>query len=345
MSILGSKKQEDKAENAFPGKIAVMGGGSWATALAKILLTNCKNIIWYMRRPDRIEDFRRLRHNPAYLSDVEFDIDRIYFTADINEACTIADTLLMVMPSPYLKSHLAKITVDISEKYIVSAVKGIVPDENQIISDYMVDRYGIDPDRMLVISGPCHAEEVALDRQSFLTVACRKMRNAEALAERMAGKRITTFTSRDVSGIEYASVLKNVYAIAAGIVHGLKNGDNYLAMLMSNSIREMDRFIDDACPGKRQICDSVYLGDLLVTSYSRFSRNHNFGAMIGNGYSVKAAMMEMEMVAEGYYGTKCMMEINQKYEVDMPILSAVYDVLYRRCSPQKTFRTLGEKFV
>ena len=330
----------------FPGNIAVMGGGSWATALAKLLLQNCETILWYMRRDDRIADFKRLRHNPTYLSSVELDIERIEFSSDINEICSKADTLLMVMPSPYFKSHLAKLTVDISNKYIVSAVKGIVPDENVIISQYMTEKYGVNPEHMLVISGPCHAEEVALERLSFLTVGCHDLPHAEAFAQCLAGKAMKTITSTDVDGIEYAAVLKNVYSIASGIIHGAKAGDNFSAMLVSNAIKEMERFINTACPGQRSIYDSVYLGDLLVTSYSKFSRNHNLGAIIGRGYSVKAAMMEMEQTAEGYYGTKCIHEINStRYHVPMPILDGVYDILYRRVSPEKAIRAMAETFI
>lgn len=329
----------------FPGKIAVLGGGSWPTALAKLLLGNCESIIWYMRRQDRIDDFRKLGHNPAYLSDVVFDISRIEFSADINEVCGRADTLLLGMPSPYFKSHMEKLTVDISGKFVVSAVKGIVPDDNEIISTYMERVYGIAPERMLVVSGPCHAEEVALGRQSYLTVGCNDIFHAEQFSHCLSGKALRTITSSDVDGIEYAAVLKNVYAIAAGIVHGLKNGDNFQAMLVSNAIREMERFVDAVCPRPRQICDSVYLGDLLVTSYSRFSRNHNFGSMIGKGYSVTAARMEMEQTAEGYYGTKCIHEINQQYDVPMPILEGVYDILYRREKPAKAIKAMSETFI
>lgn len=329
----------------FPGKIAVLGGGSWPTALAKLLLSNCDKILWYMRRPDRIDDFRKLGHNPAYLSDVVFDIDRIDFSSDINEVAAAADTILLGMPSPYFKSHMEKLTVDISQKFVVSAVKGIVPDDNEIISTYMQRVYNVAPERMLVVSGPCHAEEVALGRQSYLTVGCNDIFHAEQFSHCLQGKALRTITSSDVDGIEYAAVLKNVYAIAAGIVHGLKNGDNFQAMLVSNAIREMERFVDAVCPRPRQICDSVYLGDLLVTSYSRFSRNHNFGSMIGNGYSVTAARMEMEQTAEGYYGTKCIHEINQQYDVPMPILEGVYEILYRRVQPSKAIRAMSETFI
>ena len=330
---------------SFPGTVAVMGGGSWATALAKLLLENCETILWYMRRDDRIADFKRLRHNPAYLSDVVFDIERIDFSSDINDVCRRADTLLLVMPSPYFKDHIDKIDTDISDKYIVSAVKGIVPGDNMLISTYMQKRFGVSTRCTLVVSGPCHAEEVALGRQSYLTVGCNDVYRAEKFANCLSGKALKTITSSDVDGIEYAAVLKNVYSIAAGIVHGLKNGDNFLAMLVSNAIREMERFVNTVYPRPRQICDSVYLGDLLVTSYSRFSRNHNFGSMIGKGYSVKAARMEMEQTAEGYYGTKCIYEINKEYDVAMPILDGVYDILYRGINPAKAIRTMADTFI
>lgn len=329
----------------FPGKIAVMGGGSWATALAKLLLQNCESIMWYMRRDDRIADFKAHRRNPTYLSDVEFDIERIEFSSDINYVCSEADTLLLVMPSPYFKSHLAKLNVSIADKYVVSAVKGIVPDENEIISDYMAGHYGVSPERMLVIGGPCHAEEVALERLSYLTIGCRDLVVAETFARCLAGKAMKTIVSTDLNGIEYGAVLKNVYAIAAGIVHGLKNGDNFLAMLVSNAIREMERFLYAVAPCDRQICDSVYLGDLLVTSYSRFSRNHNFGSIIGKGYSVKAATLEMEQTAEGYYGTKCIHEINERYKVPMPILDGVYQILYNRAPAARQIARMAETFI
>lgn len=329
----------------FPGKIAVMGGGSWATALASVLLKNCETINWYMRRDDRIEEFKRLRHNPAYLSDIQFDIERIHFSSDISRMAEESDTLLLAMPSPYIKDHLNKLTADISQKAVISAVKGIVPGENELITDYVSNRFGVDESKSLAISGPCHAEEVALDRPSYLTVGCTDLNNAKLLAERLESANVHSIASTDVVGIGYAGVLKNVYAIAAGIVHGMKKGDNYTAMLVSNAIREIERFLDKVDPRPRQICDSVYLGDLLVTSYSRFSRNHNFGSMIGRGYSVKAAKMEMEQVAEGYFGVKCIHEINQDYEVQLPILEGVYDILYRRISPEYAITQMAKSFI
>ena len=263
---------------SISGKIAVMGGGSWATALAKPLLMNNDRILWYMRRDDRIADFKRLSHNPAYLSDVRFDTDRIDFSSDINEVCREADVLLLALPSPYIKSHLAKLTADISTKYVVSAVKGIVPDENLTVTEYMSRFYHIPADHLVVVSGPCHAEEVALDRLSYLTVGAAETSLSEAFAKRIASRALKTIISQDIHGIEYGGVLKNVYAIMAGILHGMKNGDNFLAVLVSSSIREMERWVDAVAPAEgRNICNSAYLGDLLVTSYSRFSRNHNFG--------------------------------------------------------------------
>lgn len=318
-----------------------MGGGSWATALAKLLLQNCDSIYWYMRRDDRIADFKRTGHNPVYLSDIVFDTARINFSSDINEVCGKADTLLFAVPSPYLKDHLKKVTADLSDKYMVSAIKGIVPEDNTIVTTYMSDHFGIKPERQIVIGGPCHAEEVALGRRSYLTVGSLDPSLASAFAPCLQGPALRTIVSGDVSGIEYGAVLKNVYGICGGIVYGLKNGDNFLAMITSNAIREMERFLAATSPGERNICDSVYLGDLLVTAYSKFSRNHNFGAYIGRGYSVKAAMMEMEMVAEGYYGTKCIYEINKRYGIDMPILNCVYSILYEKVPAQKAIYRLA----
>ncbi len=324
------------------GRIAIMGGGSWATALAKLLMPNCSRITWYMRRQDRIDEFRQLGHNPAYLSDVEFPIERIDFSDDINAVASGADTLLMAMPSPYFKGHLEKLTADISGKNVVVATKGIIPDENELITDYLTARYGVDYDHMLVVSGPCHAEEVALGHLSYLTVAAERPEVAAAFASRIHGKALRTTLSSDIRGIEYAGVLKNIYAICAGIVHGLKMGDNFQAIMVSNAINEMERFLAVAAPGERNICGSVYLGDLLVTAYSRFSRNHNFGALLGKGCSVKRAMMEMEMVTEGYYGAKCIHEINEKLKVDMPILENIHAVLYGRLSPVRAMAAISD---
>ena len=327
------------------GKIAIIGGGSWATAIAKIVVNHTHHIGWYIRREDRIEEFRRLGHNPAYLMSVHFDMSEIVFTTDINTTAQDYDTLIFVTPSPYLKNHLRRLKTRLRDKFIITAIKGIVPDENLVCSEYFHRVYDVPYDNIACIGGPSHAEEVALERLSYLTVGCTDSDKAEAFANLIAGDFIKTKTSRDVIGIEYSSVLKNVYAIAAGICSGLKYGDNFQSVLMANALEEMDRFLRTVHPIEgRTITDSVYMGDLLVTGYSNFSRNRTFGTMIGKGYSVKSAQIEMEMIAEGYFGTKCMKEINRHYHVNMPILDAVYNILYERINPRIEVKLLTDSF-
>ena len=322
-------------------KIALVGGGSWATALAKLLLENTERISWYIRKPERIEEFRKRGHNPVYLSDIRFDVDRIDFSSDVNQVCRDAETIVVAVPSPFFHDTIAALDCDISSKKIVSAVKGMVPGQNMIISDFFASRFECKENNLLVIGGPCHAEEVALERLSYLTIGCRDTDKAREFASQITSRSLRTIISNDVAGIEYAAVLKNVYAIAAGVLSGMKAGDNFMAMVACNAAREMRGFIDAVAPLERDICLSAYLGDLLVTAYSKFSRNHNFGSMIGKGYSVTAAKMEMPMVAEGYYGTKCIHEINQNGpRVSMPIQEAVYRIIYERESPQKAIRSI-----
>ncbi len=322
-----------------------MGGGSWATAIVKILLSTEDSINWYIRRYDRIADFKRLGHNPAYLTSVQFDMKQINFSSDINQIVEESEVLVFVTPSPYFKSHMKKLKVKLRDKMIVSAIKGIVPDDNLLMSDYFHRFYGVPVDNIAVVAGPCHAEEVAMERLSYLTVGCHDIDKAQMIAHKLTNSYVKTSVSNDVAGIEYSSVLKNVYAIAAGICHGLKYGDNFQAVLMSNAIQEMNTFLDKVKPmPDRAVNDSVYLGDLLVTGYSNFSRNRVFGTMVGKGYSVKAAQMEMEMIAEGYYGTKCMKEINEHYRVNMPILDSVYNILYEHISPVIEIKLLTDTF-
>jgi len=328
----------------LPGKIAIIGGGSWATAIAKMVMGKDQEINWYMRREDRIEEFKRWGHNPAYLTSVRFNTKKINFYSSINDVVKNSDTLIFATPSPYLKSHLKKLRTKIKDKFIVTAIKGIVPDENLIVSDYFTSYYSVPAENMAVMAGPCHSEEVAPERLSYLTIACPDTDKAQLFARRLTCHYIKTSICKDVAGIEYASVLKNVYAIAAGICSGLKYGDNFQAVLMSNAIQEMQRFLDSVHPIDRQVNDSVYLGDLLVTSYSNFSRNRAFGTMVGKGYSVKSAQIEMEMIAEGYYGTKCIKELNSHYHVNMPIVDAVYNILYERISPRIEVKLLTDSF-
>lgn len=324
-------------------RIAILGGGSWATAIAKILLNNVSEINWYMRRQEQIDEFIRLSKNPSYLTGVKFDTDHIRFTNNINHVVAVSDILIFATPSPFLKQHLRKLRRRIDKKIIVSAIKGIVPDENMIITDFFEQVYNIPKDNIAILAGPCHAEEVALERLSYLTIASASRDKAKMLAQLFATSFIKTSTSEDVMGMEYSSVMKNIYSIAAGICHGLKYGDNFQSVLISNAIQEINRFCNATNPLHRDISQSAYLGDLLVTAYSKFSRNRLFGNMVGKGYSVKTAQIEMEMIAEGYYATKCIYEINQKYQVDMPIVDTVYEILYNRASPLLKIRELTDK--
>ncbi len=324
------------------GRIAVLGGGSWATAIAKMLLEKNDEIGWYIRRDDRIQDFIHTGHNPAYLSSVHFDIQRIHFCSNLNQIVEEYDTLVFAMPSPYLKNHLKKLKVRLSDKFIVSAIKGIVPDENLVCSEFFHLVYNVPDENLAVLIGPSHAEEVAAGRLTYLTIGCADEEKANTFSKMLGSDYIKTKTSTDIIGIEYASVLKNVYAIASGICHGLKYGDNFQAVLVCNAAQEMERFLNTAHPAQRNIMDSVYAGDLLVTSYSNFSRNRIFGTMIGKGYSVKTAVVEMEMVAEGYFGAKCLRDINHKLHVNVPIMDAVYNILYEHVSPNLEIKLLSE---
>ena len=327
------------------GKIAVMGGGSWATAIAKMLLEQYEEIWWYLRRDDRIRDFIHMGHNPAYLSSVQFDVNRIHFSSDINKVAEACDTLIFVTPSPYLKDHLKKLTVRLRDKFIITAIKGIVPDENLTCTEFFHSVYNVPDENLAVITGPSHAEEVAEGRLTYLTMGCSCEEKARLFSDMMASEYIKMKTSTDVIGLEYVGVLKNVYAVVAGICHGMKMGDNFQAVLISNAIQEIGRFLDIVHPDNRDITDSAYVGDLLVTGYSNFSRNRVFGAMIGRGYSVKSAILEMEMVAEGYFGVKCLKKICRQFHVNMPILDAAYNILYEQTSPSTEIRLLADTFI
>lgn len=325
------------------GKVGVIGSGSWATAISKILLENLPSLHWYIRNEETIELFRQYKNNPGYLRGVEFDTDRIIFSSDINEVAAACDTLVVVILSAFLRDTLAQLTVSLSDKFVVSGVKGLVPVENVVVGEFLHKNYQLPYTSIGVLAGPCHAEEVALEKLSYLTVACGDEDRGREFASLLQCSYIKTNTIDDIWGTEYSSVIKNIIAIAAGIVHGLRYGDNFQAVLISNAIQEIKRFVDTVHPISRDIKSSVYLGDLLVTAYSQFSRNRTFGNMIGNGYSVRTAQLEMHMVAEGYYSVQIIREINEKYKVDMPICEAVYQILYGGRSPRKEILKLTEK--
>jgi glycerol-3-phosphate dehydrogenase (NAD(P)+) len=324
-------------------KIAVIGGGSWATAIVKMLCENMKEVGWYMRSDYAIEHIKRNDHNPSYLSSVEFNVEQLKLSSDINEIVDYADVCIFAIPSAFLFKELEALTVPLDGKTIVSAIKGIVPETGLIVGEHFSEHYNLNLDDIGVITGPCHAEEVALERLSYLTVACANEEKAKFLASRFESDYINCKISDDIIGTEYAAVLKNIYAIAAGIAHGLGYGDNFQSVLMSNAIREMKRFIKKVHKMKRNINDSAYLGDLLVTGYSVFSRNRLFGNMLGKGYTVRSAQLEMSMVAEGYYATNSAFKINEKHGAKTPILNAVYSILYENKNPKKVFKKLAEK--
>jgi glycerol-3-phosphate dehydrogenase (NAD(P)+) len=326
-------------------KVAMIGGGSWATAIIKMLSDNIteKEIFWWMRNTDAIAHLKKYKHNPKYLSSVEIRIPESNLSSDINAVIRVADYVVLNVPAAFLKETLVGIKAeDLKGKKIVSAIKGIVPEENQIIGEFLNEKYGVPLEDILVISGPCHAEEVAFEKLSYLTIASTDIESADAFARLLSTRYIKTNISDDIFGTEYAAVLKNIYAVASGICHGLGYGDNFQAVLISNAIREINRFVNAVHPITRDIKESAYLGDLLVTAYSQFSRNRTFGNMIGKGYTVKSAQLEMNMIAEGYYAASCMHVINKKYKVDMPISRAVYAILYEKHSPRVEMMLLTE---
>ncbi|HEY8780821.1 MAG TPA: NAD(P)H-dependent glycerol-3-phosphate dehydrogenase [Mucilaginibacter sp.] len=326
-------------------KITVVGGGSWATANIKILKDNTteKEIFWWMRNANAVEHIHKFHHNPNYLSSVEIDIPSKNISTDLKGLVSQSDYVLLNVPAAFLKEALHGITpADLAGKKIVSAIKGIVPDENQIIGEFLNQHYGVPFDHFLVISGPCHAEEVALEKLSYLTIASRDTELAAEFAGMFSTRYIKTNISDDIYGTEYSAVLKNIYAIAGGICHGVGYGDNFQAVLISNAIRELERFVTAVHPIDRDIKESAYLGDLMVTAYSQFSRNRTFGNMIGKGYTVTSAQLEMNMIAEGYYAVNCLHQVNKQYNVNMPICDAVYAILYQKHPPALEMKHLAE---
>jgi len=325
-------------------KIAVIGGGSWATALVKILCNNLTSVNWWMRNENAVAHILKYRHNPNYLQSVEFDLNKINVGTDLEEIIRPADIVIIATPSAFLTAIFENFPKELlKDKIVFSAVKGIIPEYNAIPARFIHKTFGTPYDNIGIICGPCHAEEVALERLSYLTIAGQDDDIAEEMAELLACRYIKTTVSDDLFGTELSAVLKNVYALASGICSGLGYGDNFQSVLISNAIQEIENFIDEVSPIHRDVKSSAYLGDLLVTAYSQFSRNRTFGYMIGKGYSVKTAQLEMDMIAEGYYATKCVMEINKKFQVEMPIVEAVYNILYERISPVIEMRILTDR--
>ena len=323
-------------------KIAVLGSGSWATALVKILCENNTNVGWYVRNENIYEHLLQEGHNPNYLSSVEFDTAQLTLYTSLNEISSDYDVFIIAIPSFYLDSTLASLTASIENKIVFSAVKGIVPERKMLVGNYLAEKFNVPEGHLGAITGPCHAEEVALERLSYLTVASTNIELAQQMKSKLDCSYIRTATSDDVVGTEYAATLKNVYAIAVGMAHGLGYGDNFISVLISSAMREMKRFIKNIDNKKRNINKSAYLGDLLVTSYSVFSRNRMLGNMIGKGYTVKAALVEMTMIAEGYYGAKTAYELSTSFSGNYPIMHCVYHVLYEKASAKKKMKALSQ---
>lgn len=327
--------------------IGIIGSGSWATAMIKMLGDNSlpKNIFWWVRKEEDAAYIKQYKHNPTYLSAVEVKVPENNILTQAKEVIAKSDIVVLNTPAAYLKDALRDVTAeDFKGKIVVSAIKGIVPGDNLIIGEYLQKAFKIPLENIGVVAGPCHAEEVSLEKLSYLTIASKSTENASLIASTLRTRYINTVESNDVIGIEYAAVLKNIYALAGGICHGLGFGDNFQALLISNAIREMENCVNAVDPNSsREINESAYLGDLLVTAYSQFSRNRTFGTMIGKGYTVQSAQLEMNMVAEGYYASACIQNIIQKYKLNLPICDAVYKILYQHHSAILVIRALSEK--
>ena len=323
--------------------IGVVGSGSFATAIVKMLLENAKLVHWCVRN-EFVKGALELRgHNPNYLTAVAFDVKKLKITTDINELVSACDIVVLATPSIYLADAIEKMTCDYEGKLFVSAIKGIVPKHNDVVAHYLRDVFKIGFRSQAVIAGPCHAEEVAMERLSYLTIAAAEKEHIDSLRELFTSDYIKVSCSKDILGNEYSAILKNIYAIAAGIASGLGYGDNFNAVLVSNAIREMELFLDAVYPEHREVNDSAYLGDLLVTAYSLFSRNRNLGNLIGKGYTVKSAVQSMSMVAEGYYATCGIYEIAYEKKLKTPIINTVFSILYEGKDAEKQFKKLTEK--
>lgn len=321
-------------------RCGVIGYGSWATALVHTLERNRIEVWWHIRNEEVLESLNLEGRNAKYLNDVEFDMSLITACRDINEVVRNCEVILVATPSAFLKKVFAELTESLEGKFILSATKGIIVDDNTTITEFFKNTYDIHYTNLGLISGPSHAEEVSRNKLSYLTVACKYDENAQKIGEMFASKDVRISYSQDIYGIEYAGVLKNIYALAAGLAAGLGYGDNFRAVLTAACAKELTKFINESFPFERDTMNSAYLGDLLVTSYSSFSRNRRLGQLIGHGCTVKSALNEMTMIAEGYFAAACIKKVNEKHNIEMPIADMVYDVLYKRISPRKRMKEL-----
>jgi len=342
---------------------AVIGSGSWATALAKLLTDNKNKINWWVRREETAKHIMQRHHNPNHLHSVYFDSSLITLYTDIAAAVQASDCLIIAVPSAYVHTTLQSLPAKaLDNKKVISAVKGILPENNLLLNQYLQDRFAIPLTDYFTVMGPCHAEEVAAEKLSYLTFSGIDVKLTSQLASHFKTEFLNVIINDDILGVQYAAILKNIYAFSAGIAHGLEYGDNFLSVLIANCADEMAAFLkkvgiqhiqvgihDEADPiSHRRAANyaaSVYLGDLLVTCYSLYSRNRTFGNMIGKGYSVKSAQLEMNMVAEGYNASKCIFLINQEIKAEMPIAETIYRILWENLSPEKGFKQIEETLV
>lgn len=335
-----------RKKSRFGYRVAVIGGGSWATAIVKILSSNLKHIHWWVRETEIEESVNKFGHNPLYLSSVEINPKDVKVTTNIKRAVAKADYVVIVTPSAFLADTLSSLSkAHLRKKKIVTAVKGIVPETMQLITDFLKVKFDIPIQNMALITGPSHAEEIAQERFTFLTAASINQELAETVAKLFSNRYVRTSVSLDIMGIELAVVLKNIYALGAGIYNGLGLGDNFLAAYIANCVKEMKNFVQELYPDDaRRISESVYLGDLLVTCYSQYSRNRMFGKMIGQGLTPKVAQLEMKMIAEGFYSCRCIHEINKQYNVSIPIVETIYGILYEGNPVQPEMKRIAEHF-
>ncbi len=324
-----------------PTKIAVIGGGSWATALVKILTENNVKINWWLKNTEDVKHIKELGKNPRYLSHIQINLKKVRPVTDLKRSLEGVQMVVLAVPAAFIEGVLSELGPEhLKGKIIVSAIKGMVPSANLLVTDFVEKKYGVKPENLCVVAGPCHSEEIAMEKRSYLTIAGNDRGNSEKVAHLLACRFVITSVIEDLYGVEYCAVMKNIIAMACGIARGLNYGDNFQAVLVSNALQEIKRFLDAIHPGSRELDASAYLGDLLVTCYSPYSRNRTLGYMVGKGYSVRAAMAEMNMIAEGYYAVSCVHELNKKYNVPMPVIKTVYNVLYEKISPIMEVRIL-----
>ncbi|MEZ0487927.1 NAD(P)H-dependent glycerol-3-phosphate dehydrogenase [Fibrella aquatica] len=333
-------------KSSTPVKIAMIGGGSWATALIKILSEGNSSIRWWLRSKADADHIQKYHHNKSYLSDVQINPRKVKVCTKIREAVRDADFVILAVPAAFIAEALTGLTAThFAGKHVISAIKGMIPTSNQLVTDWMESTYNVPKDHLSCIAGPCHAEEVALEKQSYLTIASTSDDCAQQVSDLLTCRFVQASPLNDMYGVEYSAVMKNIIALACGITHGLGYGDNFQAVLVSNAMQEIRRFVDAVYPMDRDLSRSAYLGDLLVTAYSPFSRNRTFGTLIGRGYTIQSAQTEMNMIAEGYYAVRSIYAINEKYQVRMPISDAVYRILYEGATPTAEMALLKGKLV